>query len=248
VTNRKRKKEREKRFVELFKEAHTGFPPGELIEDENQEKPDVVAVTSEGKIGIEVTSLHIDELKREESESEQVVAEARRIYEMRSLPALFVSVHAGKRSNFNRKNRGDFANAIAALVSANIPPEGKSIQLDNDWDDPKGFPFAIDCIHIFRYSWPDDNSWSAPSAGMYREKFIDELQSVITKKELKLKDYAQDCKQQWLLVVAENESPSTYFDPSETTINHCYKSSFDKVFLFKPIQARVFDLKLSKEA
>ena len=109
-------KERERRFVELLKASYSDFPAGDIIADENQERPDIVVVTPQGKLGIEVTALHIDRLKRSESESEKVVTEARLIYEKSSLPNLRVSVHVGNSSTFTRKTRaGDLKCVWQAL-------------------------------------------------------------------------------------------------------------------------------------
>ena len=242
-------KERERRFVELFKSAYKGFPAGTILADENQERPDIVVATSQGKIGIEITSLHNDKLKRAESECEKAVLESRRIYERNNLPKLYVSVHIGGENSFNKKNRGKFAAAIAKLVAANVPSVvERYIELENDFNNPAQFPYEIDSIYIFRHSWTEENRWSAPSAGLYRENFVNELQSVISEKDSKLSGYARDCKEQWLLVVAENSGPSTFFDPSEKTINHCYKSSFNKVFLLELFRVKLFELKLIQNA
>ena len=87
--------------------------------------------------------------------------------------------------------------------------------------------------------------WTAPSAGFYREHFVEKLRQVISEKDSKLSGYSQDCKEQWLLVVAENSNPSTFYDPSEATVNHSYKSAFDKVFVMELFKVKLFELKLA---
>lgn len=244
MSNARENKERERHFVELFKSAYADFPSGEILADEKQERPDVILVAPQGKIGIEITSLHDGELKRKESECEKAVLAARKIYERQNLPSLHVSVHIGGENSFNRVNRNKFATTIAGLVAANIPLPGKYVAVENDWNDPTQFPYEIDLIYIYRYSWPDKNLWAAPSAGFYREHFVEELQRVISEKSSKLSGYLSDCKEQWLLVVAENSSPSTFFDPSEATVNHTYQSAFDKVFVMELFKVKLFELKL----
>jgi hypothetical protein len=244
VSNPAENKAREKLFVELFKSAYANFPAGEIIADKEQERPDVIVATPVGKIGIEITSLHDGKLKRIESECEKAVLAARRIYEKQGLPKLHVSVHIGGENSFNRATRNKFANAIAGLVAANVPPPGKYVAVENDFNDPVRFPYEIDSIYIYQYSWSDENNWTAPSAGFYREHFVEELQRVISEKDSKLSGYMPDCKEQWLLVVAENSSPSTFFDPSEKTVNHNYKSAFDKIFVMELFKVKVFELKL----
>lgn len=244
MSNSTEKKARERRFVELLKEAYPDFPSGEIVADERQERPDVVVVSVQGSIGIEITSLHDRNLKRAESECEKTVLDACRVYEKQNLPKLHVSVHIGRENSFNRTNRNKFAATIANLVSVNVPPPGEYASVENDFNDPGRFPFEIDSIYIYQYSWPDENCWTAPSAGLYRENFVEELQRVISEKDSKLSGYEPDCIQQWLLVVAENGSPSTFFDPSNDTVNHNYKSAFDKVFLMELFKLKLFELKL----
>ena len=245
MSNPVENKARERHFVELFKSAYANFPAGEIHADEKQERPDVILVTPQGKIGIEITSLHDSKLKRMESECEKAVLAAQKIYEKQNLPNLHVSVHIGGENSFNRATRNKFAAAIAGLVAANIPLPGKYSEVENSWNDPEQFPYAINSIHIFRYSWPDKNLWAAPSAGFYREHFVEELQQVISEKDSKLSGYSEDCKEQWLLVVAENSNPSTFYDPSEATVNHSYKSAFDKVFVMELFKVKLFELKLA---
>ena len=248
MSNAAQNKARERRFVELFKSAYADFPVGEILADEKQERPDVIVVTPQGKIGIEITSLHDNKLKRKESECEKAVSEARRIYEKQSLPKLHVSVHIGGENSFNRVNRSKFANAIAGLVVENVPLPGKYVAVENDFNDPARFPYEINSISIYQYSWPDKNLWTAPSAGFYREHFVEELQRVISEKDLKLSGYMPDCKEQWLLVVAENSSPSTFFGPSEITANHTYSSAFDKVFVLELFKVKLFELNLVRSS
>ena len=215
---------------------------------EKQERPDVIVDTTKGKIGIEITSLHDAKLKRAESECEKAVSEAQKIYETLNLPPLQVTAHISGENSVSRKNRRKFSGAIANIVAENIPPPGSYVAIDNHFEDAARFPYEIDFIHIFRYSWPDQkNFWTAPSGGFYREDFIEELQRVISEKDSKLSGYMTGCVEQWLLVMAENSSASTFFDPSETTINYVYKSSFHKVFVLELFKVKLHELKLIRE-
>jgi hypothetical protein len=248
MSNSIENKARERRFVELFKGAYESFPAGTILDDENQERPDIVVVTSKGKIGIEITALHNDKLKRAESECEKAVLESQLIYETYNLPKLRVSVHIGGSNSFKRKSRSEFANTIAELVKTNFPPTDGRVTLKNNFKDRAKFPYEIETIFIWRDSWREENLWTAPSAGLVRKDFVDELQSVISEKDSKLCSYASDCKEQWLLVIAEMGSPSTFFNPSEKTTNHSYKSSFNKIFLLESLTAKLFELKLVRNA
>ena len=229
MSNKAENKERERVCVKIFKEAYSKFPQGKILDDENQEKPDFIVLTKNGKIGIEVTSIVDRKQKRSESECEKAVLEARRIYEMQHLPNLQVSVHIGCEKVFNKKNRSHFANAIAKQVINNTPP-------------PKSY------ILIFNLPSLTQNHWHVPSGGICREDFEAELQDVLDEKESKIANYSPDCREQWLLVVAENMSASTFYEASEKTILHQYKSSFNKVFLLELFKGKLIELKLVHNA
>jgi hypothetical protein len=238
-------KERERHFVEVLKSLLKDFPDGEIVADENQERPDVIVKNSRKKIGIEVTCIHTQELKREESEIEAVISEARCIYEKLNLPKLLqVSVIVGNGKVFNRKNRSVLASAIAKLVSDNVPSQDGPVELENDWNNQEVFPFEINAIHIYRLSKATQSLWTAPSVGFFREDFVDELQQIISGKEELLPGYDPDCTEHWLLVVGENGSASTFFDPSEFTLNHHYESSFKRAFFMDSFSRKLFELKL----
>ena len=104
MSNRVSKKERERYFIEVFKSLCQDFPEGKVIAYENQERPDAIIASPHGKIGIEITSVHIQSLKKEESEIEAVISEAVRIHEKSGLPKLHVGIHIGDGKNFQEKN------------------------------------------------------------------------------------------------------------------------------------------------
>lgn len=237
-------KEYEKHFVEVFKSIFEGFPQGEIIADQYQERPDVIVANSHDKIGIEITRIHTEKLKREESEVEAAITEAQHIYEELNLPHLHVSVIVGDGKTFNRQNRKKFAVAIANLVSRNLPGPDGSVELDNDWNNPDVFPFEINSIGIYRFAKLIRNHWSRPDGGFFRTDFINELQDIISAKDKLLPNYDRDCKAHWLLIVAENGSPSSFFDPSAATLNHLYKSLFNRVFFMDLFLRKYSELRL----
>ena len=49
MNNKQLKKEREKRYVEVVRDILKGFPNGQLIADEHQERPDVLVLGTRGK-------------------------------------------------------------------------------------------------------------------------------------------------------------------------------------------------------
>ena len=246
MTEKQRNKDQERHYVEVFKDAFSGFPIGELLADENQERPDVIVASAQGRIGIEVTRILHEPMKREESEGQAMVDEARALYEKRGLPNLQVSVFLGAQPAFTRQNRKTFATALAELVAANIPAANDLADLENGWDDADVFPFEIHSVSILRHPVLTRNYWTVPQAGWILENFPQLLQERIAKKETHIRGYDSGCAALWLLVVAEHSGPSSFFEPSEATLAHTYTSSFDRMFFLELFKRSVFELKLAQ--
>ena len=131
-----------------------------------------------------------------------------------------LSVFLGAHTRFTKQNRNTFATALANLVAANIPAHNNPTELENDWDDERGFPFDIHSVSIWRHPSLTRNYWVVPWACWIVEHFPQTLQEMITKKEAHIRGYDTGCAAVWLLIVAENSSPSGFFDPSESTLSY----------------------------
>jgi hypothetical protein len=240
------KKADERRFVEILTEKLDAFPPGKLIDSES---PDFLVATPEGVIGIEVTKIHhADECRQHESECRSLVDAACRLYESESTIPLEVKVHFGRCTQFNKRNRGKFARILANLVLTNIPQPDSWIDLENNWENPGFFPYEIVGLSIIRLSAFRRNFWSVPSAGFFQEDFAPKIEAIITTKEHAISTYETDCTRRWLLIVAEGNSASTFFDPSTKTLQHSYSSSFDRIFLVEAFRRKVWELNIARKS
>jgi hypothetical protein len=90
--------------------------------------------------------------------------------------------------------------------------------------------FACPEIVGFQLSTED---WSAPAAGWVQSDCIDLIQSRLDAKEIEYPDYRKACDECWLLISASGFHPSSLFSPSRETLEHRYKTSFEKVFLME---------------
>jgi hypothetical protein len=194
------KKDYEKRIIEIFKNICSVFPAGAVIIHEEQERPDAIVDSPSGRIGIEITSIHEQSLKRNESESEAVVSEAQEIYEKCNPTKLQVSVLIGNAESLKRNNRTSIASAIANLVSANVPDKDGVTEIENDWNDSAQFPFEINSILIFRNKALTRNHWTCGSSGFIQENIADRLQQIISEKDKRLDGYDPNCIEHWLSV------------------------------------------------
>jgi hypothetical protein len=204
--------------------------------------------TSEGVIGTEVTKIHhANEPRQQESECRSLVDAACGLYVNESTIPLEVKFHFGSSTQFNKRNREKFARILANLVLTNIPRPDSRISLDNNWENPGFFPYEIAGLSIIRLSALPKNFWSVPSAGFFQEDFAPKIEAIIATKEHAIRTYETDCIEAWLLIAAEGNSASTFFDPSKKTLQHSYRSSFDRIFLIEAFRRKVWELNISRD-
>ena len=237
------KKDKERLFVEILAKELDAFPPGKLVDSES---PDFLVATSDGVIGIEVTRIHhANEPRQQESEYRSLVSAACRLYESESTIPLEVKIHFGGSTQFKKRNRDKFARILANLVLTNIPRPDSWISLENNWENPTFFPYEIAGLSIIRLSALRRNFWSVPSAGFFQEDFAPKIEATIAIKENAISNYGTVHIARWLLIVAEGNNASTFFDPSTKTLQHSYRSSFDRIFFLEAFRRRVWELNVS---
>lgn len=235
----------ERHYIRLLQKAVPALPQGDLNDCES---PDFIMDTTAGRIGLEVTrlfkapDLHGRRLQVQENECALMVKEATRLYEATGSPPVEVHVHMAGQTEFNKKNRGQFAQALAKLVSSRVPSDRSWIEISNKFDNPDLFPFEIDCISIARYGH-ERNYWSVPDGGWVQEDFASELQLLIDQKNSLLPNYSNLCTAHWLVIVIEGTSGSTLFEPSQETLNHAYSSDFERAFLLDRLLVKAYELR-----
>ena len=241
------KKARERWFLDAFREQLPDFPDGQI---EASEKPDFLVAGRFRTIGFEVTSLHQESGSasfgpKQEAEQKTIVQKAQEMYEQVNTTPVWVHVYFSHHAVFNRQNRSRFTRALADLVMANVPNDDALVQLDNPYNDLERFPIEFDRIEIERRAVVTKNFWSSPSGGIVGEHFVPLLQTAISAKETSLLGYNTACSEQWLLVVMEGMTPSTLFDPSKSTLDHLYSSSFGRVFLLDAFRCKQWELRVA---
>jgi hypothetical protein len=86
--------------------------------------------------------------------------------------------------------------------------------------------------------------------GVGRGDAVPDLASVqiierIQDKETKLGKYRSRCSKIWLLIVEDGFAPSSYFVISNGLKKQIYKSSFDRIFLFRNFSREVIELNVA---
>jgi len=240
------KKEIEAYYLKRFSQSIESFPKGNIIPSES---PDFILDTGEYKIGIEITRIYKSANFRgtnpqvQENEQNLLRAECKKIYDEMGLPNVEVHILFNSFTSFNKKNRREYANKIVQLVSMNLPPSRGVHRIVNDYKNVNTFPFEIDSITIYRFGY-NKSFWGESGVGFVQQHFINELQEVIDKKNILVSSYTNCCAYYWLLVVIEGLRDSSFFDPSAETLNHSYKSNFNKVFLYNGFSEKGHELKI----
>jgi hypothetical protein len=246
----KKQKRKELHQLNDFRALLPDFPEGKL---EISERPDFVIQSANGSVGVEVTSIFHEasdprrSIQAQESECRQMLDEACRMYDQMKLPPLNVSVLFKAPTALNRRNRSHFARTLADLVAKNVPSSKGFYSLEIDSDSTDRFPLNILSIHMVRFDFPKSSFISMPIDLTIKEEFSAELQKVISGKDELLSKY-QKCDVYWLLVVAEWAAPSSFFDPSKTTLSTLYHSSFDRVFFLNMFDHVPVELSLANRA
>jgi hypothetical protein len=244
------KKERERYYLNLFRSLFPPFPEGSI---EDGESPDFVIHASTRRIGIELTrvykraSTNRPPLQVQESERQALVAEACQIYQTMKLDPVQVSFFFATETSFTKKNRKNYAHALANLVANNLPAPDSWIDLVNEYDAPESFPFEVHSLSTLRFSSLTRNAWSTPDGGLVQEDCRIDFQRTISEKEALIQSY-RDCSEYWLLVVADWLGPSSFFEPSQETVTHTYRATFDRVFFLNPSTRGLVQLALERGA
>jgi hypothetical protein len=238
------KKDHERYYLDLFRSTFPRFPAGSV---EDGESPDFIVHSPDGKIGIELTRIYRQArsnrapLQSQESERDAVVADARQIYETMELDPVQVHFAFEGDSNLTKRNRKKYAHTLAMVVAKNLPPKNSWLDVDNDFNSPESFPFEVHNISIARFDSLTRNAWSVPVGGFVLEDCRTDFQRVISQKDLLVRDY-RDCREQWLLIVADWSGPSSFFEPSTQTLTHVYRTAFDRIFFLSAVSRRFVEL------
>ena len=225
------KKELELISLNKLKKYYTDFPIGEII---HTESPDFLITNSGKTIGFEIVSIlqenSEDEIKLKaiENTEDYIISEARKICIDKGIEPLEVHIHFGNCPDIVKSDKKNIAGQLAKAVIENLPPKEKIIELENRYDGR--FPDVIHSFSIVNYSCLKRHHWSTPRAGFVQEDFLNEMQLVIDSKNEKYDSYIKKCDECFLLIDAPGDAPSSFFDPSEETKTHIYKSKFAKTF------------------
>ena len=227
------KKQRERWQLERFRASYSEFPSGVITPSE---EPDFLVENNGEVIGIELTEIYrpqaSDRLPMQASESlmNQVVNQARTIYEGNGGPALWVSVHFSAYPELRKSIVSGLAVKLARIVSDRNITLGEGADLENEYEDTDYFPEEIHSIRISRYAGLTKGFWKVTTAAFIPKLSSEEIQQTLNKKNVLCPSYRKKCQEVWLVIVHGSALSST-FEMANDARAHKYKSNFDRVFM-----------------
>jgi hypothetical protein len=236
----------EKYYLELFKGIYSDFPLGNIMDSES---PDFIVDSSTKKYGIELSRIFqntkVFGIKPQtvDSISESITELVTNKLLNNKIPFLDVFIIFTFHKPLIKKQREILSNKIVDLIMNNLPGPNSWLSLDNDFNNRKTFPWEINSIRIFNCPLLDRHYIKFSRGGWIQEDMITALQDVIDKKNIKYLSSFNYFDENWLLIHTIHFSSACFFEPSKETLNHEYKSRYNKLFYMDSSNHKLYELK-----
>ncbi|PQV62964.1 hypothetical protein B1R32_1176 [Abditibacterium utsteinense] len=223
---------------------------------EQSEEPDFVFDFLGVRVGIEHTRLLKDEtakgspLKARENWQSDVVQAAYELYCSSLHQSLYVIAEFNDRIVFKIQDKPLLSQALCSSVReveelGYISEQGLYLEC---WSANRALknkiPQAISHLWI-RKGRGSDELWSISGGGAIGALPAEMIQNCLNRKEKRISNYRERCKELWLLiVVAGNGMSSMFEDRDQSFSEQLYQSSFDKVFLLNKFHNRVHSIQI----
>jgi hypothetical protein len=234
----------ERQIIYAFQDSYPSCPAGVICESES---PDFLLQTAQGTLGIEVTQLFRPRVEGEvprqarERYAQELVQEARRLYEEGGGPPVDVAVLLNSGASPNSGRRRELANFIANAVLHTPVPDFTRVLIECDESNYREFPSEIAWVRAYRYGTETKACWVVQDFDWGMPCPPDEMESLIAQKEALLPSYRRQCDQTWLLVAVSVGGLSTRFENTGAQ-QPVGNSEFDRVVLFDLGQRHAVEL------
>ena len=246
MSNNKKKKQREKAYLDLFLKKDNFIPQKYDIEDE-RESPDFILKHGYKTIGIEICELYRDmkdnslSLQAQQKMKKRLLERALTEFNKMGVPCYRIFVSFEERSIINKQNIDKLAVFIAQKIKETIaatkPADGKPIILGR-WC-LKPHDNVVSMIQIHNFGKYNDYRWTQNNVSTVDNLNYSNLSNTIKKKEELLKGY-QKCDEMWLLIVIDFFNPTMDHDIPNGFKLPIGDSKFDRIILFKTTEETCF--------
>lgn len=211
----------------------------------NPPLPDAIIQLANRRIGIEVTTLVVDErFMQMESSQEAILSEAQKIFEQQHQLPLHVAVSFEDKASWKKRDCEQVSIFLADAVSQLVVKAKGLPQYQTQFDIVAE---DVEHTHINRISvfylekltipcWAPQGGFWVPNAP------VEEVQKIIKKKNQRVDGYISGCDEVWLLIL-ETGAPSSYFGNFEKLQPHIFESGFAKTMIGRVSKGELLILK-----
>jgi len=235
--------EKEQSFFETFRSARTDL----LIQNPRRGKPpepDYLFSISQKKIGLEVTSPVKELLAPLRTDQDKCLKKAGQSAKQIGLETVEVKVQF--RSDHDSIDIDKASEELVQFVKKEIPKI----------DDTKSWHYCESGLKYIKWisihlgtvngrKWLPNHRFERIHMNWMRINPIDEIQSLIDKKQSRYHDYIQTCDECWLLIGVNEGTAPEAVAITEKLRSHVFSGDFLRLFFLRNIEGCVVELKIS---
>lgn len=221
---------------------------------EAHEEPDFLIRGQVEIVGVELTELHREvesassPLQAQEALRRRAVERAQAIFTDKHTVPMQVYVNFNDCVPIHKSDVEALAQAIASLVEKNIPAAGSRFVNENYRLSADVLPRQIHRVAAYHFSQVTQAFFTCPGSTWVPPLRHEDVQRVLSAKEVKCKRYRKNCDQAWLVISTNTRVMSTWFEMDTGALKLPYQTGFDRVFLTNHFKSGVDELKLEKAA
>ncbi len=235
------KKDRERDQLNDLRSIYPALPSGEMID---HEAPDFLIPTDSGTIGIELVDYVRGQgdnagsaERRHEEICERIIRMAKTEFEAKHHLPLQVHFFWYPNRHPSRALVHTLARSAAVLVARCIP-EAMNALVTAGADELTGTPLArfLHRLYVVRLKAGEGSLWTRTGC-CWPEVAVEELQELISYKDVRVAQYRKQCDSVWLVIVADPMAADGFRLSSLATLlasirQHRFQSCFDRVVFF----------------
>lgn len=235
------KKDRERDQLKDLRSVYPAFPSGEIID---HEAPDFLIPTKSGTIGIELVDYVRGQgesggsaERRHEELCERIIRMAQTEFEAKHDLPLYVHFFWYPNRHPSRALAHTLACSAAVLVARCIPEETYAF-VSAGPDELAGTPLApfLHRVYVVRLKASEGSLWTR-TACCWPEVAVEELQELISSKDVRVERYRKQCDSVWLVIVVDPIAADGFRLSSLATLlpsirQHRFQTCFDRVVFF----------------
>ena len=241
------KKQLEILLMEYFRNNYPDFPRGSVVPSES---PDfLLKMKNKHLLGIELTRLNPENAKMPDEDQvkeiefrEHLIQFTFDLFQQKNDLNLFVKFRFSETKSIIKEREMSVAvkaaNAIANVVDGKKGNSFFKESVVNGY-----LPDGIEEILVVHHPKMKTSVWERSNNLGISNDVVDDIRATIHKKDEKLRLYRKNhLNYYWLLITTDHLRGVKNINVSNKIMNHRFESSFQQVFLFDLMKARIYDL------